>query len=86
MLKAKEYYLTKELLLLSFERLGFSFFFTSWLFLIFVCLLFVISYLLRFNFYVLIVCFFTAYGFLLVVFVVSYFLMFDFCFWCFWWV
>ncbi|EJB28123.1 putative membrane protein [Helicobacter pylori NQ4099] len=36
-----------------------------------------------FNFYVLIVCFFTAYGFLLVVFVVSYFLMFDFCFWCF---
>ncbi len=28
-----------------------------------VCLLFVISYLLRFNFYVLIVCFFTAYGF-----------------------
>ncbi len=30
-----------------------------------VCLLFVISYLLRFNFYVLIVCFFTAYGFCL---------------------
>lgn len=47
---------------------------------VFSLLVFVISYLLRFNFYVLIVCF------LLVVFVVSYFLMFDFCFWCFWWV
>ncbi len=32
---------------------------------VFSLLVFVISYLLRFNFYVLIVCFFTAYGFCL---------------------